>query len=68
MIMKMTFDNVNSLRKVTGCSLHLCMRAIVYADDRDDCTPLGYLKAKTLTIATPRMTFEQRVQMFSKEE
>ena len=46
-------------------SLILCKRAILYAKNHKRCTALGYLKARSIAIATPNMTFEERVRKFS---
>lgn len=64
----MCLRRMYELRDKTGCSLDLCVQAVVYSKNHAGCTPLGYLKAKTLAVATLNVTFEQRVRMFSKEE
>lgn len=58
-------EKVKILREKTGMSLTLCKRAILYAKNHKGCTALGYLKARSIAIATPNMTFEERVRKFS---
>ena len=60
-------QEVLSLRGKTGASLRDCKRAIDYAKMHDKCTPIGYLKAIGYAVATPEMTFEERVRLFSKD-
>ena len=59
-----TIQEINKLRQVTGCSMSLCYDAIEYAESHEGCTPLGYLKAKTLAVKIE--PFEEKVRMFSK--
>ncbi len=59
-------EQILDLRNQTGCSLMACKKAINYAADHDCCTPLGYLKAKGIAVATRNMTFEERVRHFSQ--
>ena len=59
---------VKELAAYTGCPMSLCNAAFLYARDHDDCTPIGFLKAKCNAVATPKMTFEERVRMFSRGE
>jgi len=58
-------EKVKALSNQTGVSLILCKRAILYAKNHKGCTALGYLKARSIAIATPNMTFEERVRRFS---
>ena len=60
-----TIEKVQILRNQTGMNLTLCKRAILYAKNHKGCTALGYLKARSIAIATPNMTFEERVRRFS---
>lgn len=60
-----TIEKIQILRNQTGMSLTLCKRAILYAKNHKGCTALGYLKARSIAIATPNMTFEERVRKFS---
>lgn len=62
---KMLRNQTEILRNQTGMSLILCKRAILYAENHKECTALGYLKARSIAIATPNMTFEERVRRFS---
>ena len=57
-------EKVKILREKTGMSLTLCKRAILYAENHKGCTALGYLKARSIAIATPNLTFEERVRKF----
>lgn len=60
-----TIEKVQILRNQTGINFTLCKRAILYAKNHKGCTALGYLKARSIAIATPNMTFEERVRKFS---
>ena len=60
-------DQVLRLRRITGAGLMACRNAILYAQEHEACTPEGYLKAKTLAVSTPNISFEQRVRLFSNE-
>lgn len=60
-----TIEKVQILRNQTGINFTLCKRAILYAQNHKGCTALGYLKARSIAIATPNMTFEERVRKFS---
>jgi len=60
-----TIEKIQTLRNQTGMSLILCKRAILYTKNHKRCTALGYLKARSIAIATPNMTFEERVRKFS---
>lgn len=57
-----------SLRNKTGAGLQDCKKAIEYSEAHEGCTPIGYLKAKGLAVATPGMSFEDRVKKFSEGE
>ena len=59
-------EQIKILRDTTGCSLYNCRCAVDFSSTHNDCTPVGYLKAITLAVATPTLTFEERVQKFSK--
>lgn len=65
---KVTADMVRELRNKTGCGLQQCKEALEYSFTHENTTPIGYLRAKGLAVATPNMTFEQRVVMFSDSE
>ena len=60
----MTIEDIKKLREDTGCSLRDCKEAFEYAESHEGCTPLGYLKAKTLAVNI--QPFEEKVRMFSK--
>lgn len=58
---------INELREKSGCGLTLCKQAIDYAKG-DEKVALAYLKAKTLAVATPKITFNERVKLFIEKE
>jgi translation elongation factor EF-Ts len=58
-------EKIKLLKEKTGMSLTLCKRAILYTKNHKGCTALGYLKAHSIAIATPNMTFEEKVRKFS---
>ena len=60
-------DQVKKLQNITGCSLQNCCHAIDFASNHEGCTPIGFLKAITFSVATPSLTFEERVRKFSEE-
>lgn len=60
-------EQIKMLRDTTGCSLYNCRRAVDFSSTHSDCTPIGFLKAITLAVAMPSLTFEERVRKFSKE-
>lgn len=62
---KILRNQTEILRNQTGMSFTLCKRAILYAENHKGCTALGYLKARSIAITTPNMTFEERVRKFS---
>lgn len=62
----MTIENIKKLREQTGCSLRDCKEAFEYAKSHEGCTPLGYLKAKTLAVNI--QPFERKVMAFSAME
>lgn len=59
----MTIEDIKNLREQTGCSLKDCKEAFEYAEIHENCTPLGYLKAKTLAVKIE--PFEKKVKVFS---
>ena len=59
----MTIADIKKLREQTGCSLKDCKEAFEYAESHEGCTPLGYLKAKTLAVNI--QPFEKKVMAFS---
>jgi hypothetical protein len=60
----MTVEDIKKLREQTGCSLRDCKEAFEYAESHKGCTPLGYLKAKTLAVRIE--PFERKVRVFSE--
>ena len=62
----MTVEDIKKLRENTGCSLKDCKEAFEYAESHEGCTPLGYLKAKTLAVNI--QPFEAKVRAFSSME
>jgi translation elongation factor EF-Ts len=62
----MTLVDIKDLRLKTGCSLRDAREAIKYAEEHEGCTPLGYLKAKTLAVRIE--SFEAKVKAFSAME
>lgn len=58
---------VKKLREDTGCSLTICKKAIEYSNGNYKIA-VAYVKAKTLAVATPNMTFDERVKEFIKFE
>lgn len=62
----MIVEDIKKLREQTGCSLRDCKEAFEYAESHSGCTPLGYLKAKTLAVNI--QPFEKKVKAFSAME
>ena len=54
------------LANETGAGIRLCYQAILYANEHPDVTALGYVRAKGLAVATPGLTFHERVIRFSE--
>ena len=54
---------VKRLREFTGMGTYNCSKAYDYANGDFD-TAVAYLKAKTLAVATPDLSFDERVQRF----
>ena len=60
---------VQNLVRETGCGYHLGFKALDFVkkyNTDNDITMLGYVKAKTLAVATPNLSFLERVKEFSK--
>ena len=60
---------VQNLVRETGCGYHLGLKALDFVkkySKGNNITMLGYVKAKTLAVATPNLTFLERVKKFSK--
>jgi translation elongation factor EF-Ts len=56
-------EKVKSLREKTGCGLNMCAVAIKYGKG-DLNIAIAYLDAKSLTVATPGLSFDERVNAF----
>ena len=63
--MAYTLNDVKALRDKTGCSLASCKQAFDYAEVHKGCSPEGYLRAVHNAVATPNMSFEERVRRMS---
>ena len=61
-------EHIRELAAISGCPVTMCASALAYARSHEGCTPMGFLKAKGIAVATPNMTFEERVRMFSRGE
>lgn len=62
-------DNITikELREISGAGMYECKKAIEYCEIHIDCTPLGYLMACGVAVATPNLTFDERVKKFSRK-
>ena len=60
-------EKIKQLSIETGMGLHNCAKAYNYADG-DHGLAIAYLKAKTLAVATPGLSFDERVQRFLRIE
>lgn len=60
--------NALELKSISGCSLDLCKKAIIYATDHggDLQMAMAYLRAKTLAVKTT-CDFDKRVERFMRE-
>ena len=58
---------VQDLIKETNCGFHLALKALSFVKEHKDenVTMVGFVKAKTLAVATPNLTFLERVKKFS---
>jgi translation elongation factor EF-Ts len=54
---------IKKLHDKTGCDIMTCKKAVEYANG-DEKLMLAYLKAKFIAVATPKMTFDERVRRF----
>lgn len=54
---------IQKLREKTGCGLIDCKKALEYGDG-DFAIAIAYLKAKGFAVATPGLTFDERVKYF----
>ena len=58
---------VKRIHEMSGAGLYDCRKAIEYCRVHLDCTPMGYLRAKAFAVATPNLSFNERVRQFSVE-
>lgn len=63
----MFVNDIKMFREKTGCSLMESKAAMEYANG-DEILAIAYLKAKSFAVATPCLTFDERVQKFYKLE
>ncbi len=56
---------IKRLREMSGVGSYDCRKAIEYCKAHPDCTPIGYLRAKSFAVATPKLSFYERVKLFS---
>lgn len=52
---------IQELKEKTGCSLIDCKKALEYGEGDLDIA-IAYLKAKGFAVATPKLTFDERVE------
>ena len=57
---------IAKLQEVTGCGKMQCKKALDYSKGNIDLA-VAYLKAKNLAVATPNLTFDERVQRFLRK-
>ena len=62
-VMDITSKDIISLREKTGMSVKECYNALTYGKGDVDMA-IAYLKARSLAVATPKLTFDERVLMF----
>lgn len=60
-------EQIKQLSAETGIGLHNCTKAYNYANGDHDLA-IAYLKAKTLAVATPGLSFDERVQRFLEKK
>lgn len=60
-------EKIKQLNTETGMGLHNCTKAYDYANGDHDLA-IAYLKAKTLAVATPGLSFDERVRRFLEIE
>jgi hypothetical protein len=60
-------EKAKQLSVETGMDLRSCDKAYDYSNGDHDLA-IAYLKAKTLAVATPGLSFDERVQLFLKGE
>ena len=59
--------DIKELREKTGCGMFLCKQALDYAKG-DGRVAIAYLKAKSYAVATPNISFDERVKLFIENE
>lgn len=61
-------ESVENLIGETGCGVHLALKALTFVNEfrNEGVTMLGFVRAKTLAVVTPNLTFLERVKKFSK--
>lgn len=60
-------EMVKKLSAETGIGMRNCTKAYDYANGDHDIA-IAYLKAKTLAVATPGLSFDERVQRFLEKK
>jgi hypothetical protein len=58
-------DSIKRLNYITCAGMGMCKKALEYSNG-DHETAIAYIKAKTLAVSTPKLTFDERVQYFKK--
>ena len=58
---------IKELREKTGVGMMFCRKAIEYSNGNEKIA-MAYIKAKTLAIATPKLTFDERVKIFIEKD
>lgn len=61
-------SKIMELRELTGCSIINCKNALLFCEKHSDCTPIGYLRAVSLAVSTPKFSFYERVKWFSSSD
>lgn len=59
-------ETIKILHEKTGVAFDMCAKALEYANGNQE-VAIAYIKAKTLAVATPNLTFEERVKSFLQE-
>lgn len=60
-------ETIKMLHEKTGVAISICSEALEYANGNQELA-IAYTKAKTLAVATPNMTFDERIKSFLQEE
>lgn len=66
---EITVEDIQRLRNLTGVGMRQCRDAVFYAKEHrgGEKLALAYLKAKGIAVATPNLTFDERVLSFYEE-